>query len=75
MSDQRVERDDLDGCQAVQDSPDVDDDDTAELRALFPDGVADDTKADEWRQLFVGEIPGDLPDRPVRRKARRMPDV
>lgn len=42
--------DDLDGCEIGDVAPD--DDETADLRALFPDGVADEAKATEWNELF-----------------------
>lgn len=44
------EPDDLDGCDIGDVTPD--DDDTAEMRALFPDGVADEATADQWKELF-----------------------
>lgn len=43
--------DQLDGC-ALDFAAEADDDTTAELRALFPDG--DPAKADAWRELFGG---------------------
>lgn len=52
-----TERDDddfIDGCE-VDFTVDPDDDETAELRPLFPDGTADDGKADEWRALAAAE--------------------
>lgn len=40
----------LDGCDLdFTEAPD--DDDTAEMRPLFPDGVADEARAAEWRAL------------------------
>ena len=43
----------LDGCE-VDFTADPDDDETAALRPLFPDGVADEGKADAWRELAGG---------------------
>ena len=40
----------LDGCE-LDFGQDPDDDETASLRPLFPDGVADKAKAAEWRAL------------------------
>lgn len=44
----------LDGCD-LDFTIDPDDDETAALRPLFPDGVADEAKAEEWRQLATAE--------------------
>lgn len=41
---------DVDGCDATMDNTDYDNDDTSELRALFPDG--DPSKEAEWRELW-----------------------
>lgn len=46
-------RDDLDGC-VIDFAADPDDDETASLRPLFPDGVADPAKAAAWRELAHG---------------------
>lgn len=56
MSDSRApEHDFLDQDDAEDSVADYDDDDeTAELRCLFPDGVADEAKAAEWKALFGG---------------------
>lgn len=43
------EDDELDGC-SVDFNLDPDDDETAELRPLFPDG--DPSTANEWKELF-----------------------
>ena len=40
----------IDGCE-VDFTEDPDDDETASLRPLFPDGLADEAKADEWKAL------------------------
>lgn len=42
----------LDGCD-VDFTEQPDDDETVEMRALFPDGVEDETKAAEWREVFA----------------------
>lgn len=53
-----IEDDDLlDGC-ALDFSEDPDDDETAELRPLFPQGLDTpnlDQKAQEWQQLLNGQ--------------------
>lgn len=49
-----ADRDDLDGCD-IDFAVDPDDDETAELRALFPQGADTpdiDAKAADWRQVF-----------------------
>lgn len=46
----------LDGCGGLLDSQQTDDDETAGLRPLFPDGAADAHLAQAWRALFVGEV-------------------
>ena len=48
--------DELDGCE-LDFAEDPDDDETAALRALFPDG--DPSTADAWRELFA---PAGAPD-------------
>lgn len=55
-SDPPVDDDDdfLDGCD-IDFAENPDDDETAELRALFPTGEPDETKAAEWRALFGGD--------------------
>jgi hypothetical protein len=45
-----VDDDELDGCE-LDFTEDPNDDETAELLALFPDGVADPAKAAEWEAL------------------------
>jgi len=45
------DRDDLDGCE-LDFTEDPDDEETAELRPLFPDG--DPSTEGEWRELFGG---------------------
>jgi hypothetical protein len=43
----------LDGCD-LDFTIDADDDETASLRPLFPNGVADEAKAAAWRELAGG---------------------
>lgn len=45
------EDDEIDGCE-LDFAEDAVDDETVDLLPLFPDGVADDRRAEEWRELF-----------------------
>lgn len=45
----------LEGCDLVIDNQDYDDDEVAELRALFPSGEEDKHLAGEWSELFGNE--------------------
>lgn len=47
------EPDDLEGCD-VGDIAEPDDDETSDLRALFPDGVCDEATAAEWKEIVGG---------------------
>lgn len=49
--DAAVDDDDLDGCE-LDFKLDAVDEETADLLPLFPDGVADPAKAEEWKQVF-----------------------
>lgn len=44
----------VDGC-GIDFAENPDDDETAELRPLFPDGVEDAAKAAAWRELAGGD--------------------
>lgn len=48
---EELEHDDLDGCE-IDFTPHAVDDEAADLLALFPDGVANPAKAEEWRGVF-----------------------
>lgn len=47
-----MDDDQLDGCQAVLEATEYDDEATVALRPLFPRGMADARLADDWVELF-----------------------
>lgn len=47
-----TDRDDLDGCGALFETPEHDDPLTAHLRPLFPRGTEDANLSEEWLELF-----------------------
>lgn len=49
----------LDGC-SLDFNEDPDDDETASLRPLFPDGTADPERAAFWRDLDASRVAGYL---------------
>ena len=46
----------LDGCGCILDSEEFDDDETAALRPLFPNGQDDAHLAEAWRTLTAGGV-------------------